>query len=407
MQKTRGNRAFHNFVFRLHTWVGLHVCIALGLIFLSGTLLMFSPELTNIRQPSLWISPSSNAVSVGHLYDSTNASFPERSIDSIGSQPRPWLGRPVYFSGKGGSTIVHLSPETGEVLGQQVRRKLSLRNLIRKLHDSMLVPLQPAQVLVNALSFVVLALVITGLLTYRRFWTGFFLKVPKDANRLKRESSSHRRLAVWAAPFLIASALASSVFFLNSIGIKAKSGSAPAVVNSRPTGLPAEFDGNDVDAIISACNSEIPGLIERGIKFPKSGEEFVRVNGYESDAGEIFGAVTCYADPSSHEVTGLVRASDGNWMNQVKALAVAVHYGTFAGWLSIILWTLLGLVSTCVAISGAKVYAARAIVKSGGSKTSLAGRSTVSLLVQGLGYFKWLYVAWVLLVIALLLRDLF
>jgi len=160
MQKSAINRTLHKTAFRLHTWIGLHLCIALGLIFSSGTLLMFSAELTNIRQPSLWISPADKTLSVGELYDTTRASFPDNAIDTIGSQPRTWFGRPFYLRDKAGPSIAHLNPYTGEVVGLQSRSKRSLRNLIRKLHDSLLVPINLVHVLVNGLSFAVLILVI-------------------------------------------------------------------------------------------------------------------------------------------------------------------------------------------------------------------------------------------------------
>lgn len=406
MQKSDFNRSFRRANFRIHTWIGLHVCIALGLIFFTGTLLMFSPELKTLTQPSLWISPSDKNVPVGALYDTSKASFPDRRIDSIGSQPRPWLGRPVYTVGKQGPATVHLNPHTGEVLGLQTTGKLNLRNLIRKLHDSLLVPFNIANVLVNALSFVVLALVATGLVTYRRFWTGFFKPVSKRARGLPRQSALHRRYAIWAAPFLIVSALASSIFFLNAIGFKARPGTPPVVQNAGAVGLPQDFDGIKLNSLLASCKKEVPGFVESGVSFPKPDKTLVRINGYDKSVGKIFGVTTCYANPATGAVAGLVRASDGNRMTQIKSLAIAVHYGSFGGWFSIVPWVLFGAASTYVAISGARVFAARTVVKAGATDKTRANKGTVSLLIQGLGYFKWLYLAWFLGAVALLIRDL-
>ena len=406
MQKSALSRSFRKTNFRIHTWIGLHLCIALGLIFFTGTLLMFSPELKTFTQPSLWISQSGNSVTVGQLYDTTRSNFPERRIDSIGSQPRPWLGRPVYFTGKHGSAIAHVNPYSGEVIGLQKQGKINLRNIIRKLHDSLLVPINIVHVLVNALSFVVLILVFTGLVTYRKFWTGFFKPISKDAKGLPRQSALHRRIAIWAAPFLIVSTLASSVFFLNAIGFKARPASPPEVSDAGSPTLPQDFDGDQLDALLASCKKELPGLVESGVKFPKPKQPLIVINGYDNTVGKIFGGVTCYAKASTGTVAGIVRASDGNRMTQLKSLAVAVHYGSFGGWFSIVLWALFGAASTYVAISGARVFAARRIAKASTSGTVNENRSTVSLLVQGLGYFKWLYLVWLLGALALLIRDL-
>lgn len=401
MQKSGGNRTLHRTAFRLHTWVGLHLCIALGLIFFSGTLLMFSAELTNITQPSLWISPAAKTVSVGELYDSTRTTFPDNAIDTIGSQPRTWFGRPFYLRDKAGPSIAHLNPYNGEIVGLQSRGKRSPRNLIRKLHDSLLVPINLVHILVNGLSFAVLFLVISGLITYRRFWTGFFKKTPHNANRLVRESSRHRKFAVWVAPFLIISTLASSIFFLNAIGFKSQDGPAPVLENPRSQILQQNFNGTRLNALVTACTNDVPGFKERTIKFPKSNSELLRINGYDSAIGEIFGAMSCHTNPDTLKVAGIVRASDGNLMTQIKALAIAVHFGTIAGWLSIGLWAVFGAASTYLAISGAKVFAARTVVKSRQTKKDLTSTGTFALIIQGLGFFKWLYLLWALGAVAL------
>ena len=379
------------------------MCIALGVVFASGTLLMFSPELKHFRHSELWIAPSDTRVTVGQIFDSTLAEFPASKIESIGSQPRRWFGRPVYLTGESGAITAHLSPYTAEVLGTQRIGKLNLRNLLRKLHDSFLVPVQGIQVLVNTLSLVVLGLVITGLLVYRKFWKGFFKKPPANASQLVQHSYLHRRLAVWAAPFLIVSTLASTIFLLNAIGFKAKAGPSPTVTTPRPTALPDEFNGEALDALVSACKAVSPGFTETGIRIPNSGNAWVRIIGHDENRGEIFGAASCFTNPQTGMVEGFVKASEGNLMTQIKALAVAMHFGTFAGWFSIILWTIFGTVSTSVAISGAKLYATRVVAKASSAHSPPTSQSTLPLLIKGLGLFRWIYLAWAIGAIALLI----
>lgn len=401
-------RKLRKAVFKVHTWLGLHLCLILGVIFLSGALLLFSPELKMYRSSDLWVAPdgaTQSQVSAGQIYDAVADAYPGARINIIASQPRAWFGRPVYINANGKALIAHVDPYSGEVLGHQVQRKVTLRDAIRRLHDSLLVPFYTFHIAVNALALVVLVLVVTGLISYRRFWKGWFRRAPAGADLRAKRGAQHRLVALWVAPFLLVSSLSAVVFLMNAVGVKAVSGDAPPVAE-RVERLPQTFDGAALDAIEQACRAAAPGFVEQGVTLPKNEKKPLRLNGYDTNVGSIFGTVACFADPVSGAVTGIVRASDGNWMTPLKALAVAVHYGTWGGWVSIALWTLFGIGSTYLALTGARVYAARILAERGRAEPALQNRGALYLVIQGLGPFKWAYALLVVGVLALLIREL-
>lgn len=399
-------RDFRKLVFRIHTWLGLHLCLVLGLIFLTGTLLLYSPELLNYRNPTFWIKPQSaeTNVSMGAIYDTVKQARPQGEIYIIATQPRPWFGRPVYGADESGGFVAQVNPHTGDLVGFQEPSRLTFRQFIRRLHDSLFVPISLAQSAVNALSFAVLALVATGLVTYRRFWKGFFRRPPPGADARTRSGMRHRLVAVWVTPFLLASALASSVFFLNSVGIKAEPPPAP-IAQERATRLPVTFDGKQLDMLVTACTESLPTFVDRLATLPETPLRFVEIMGYDSLVGQVFGAATCYADPESGEVVQVSRASEGNWMVQVKAAAIEVHYGTWAGWASILLWTLCGAAAVYLVVTGARVFAIRIVGARVNTAADLAKRGTLSLLIDGLGVFKWAYLLLILGIFAIFIRD--
>ena len=400
-------RSFRRFVFRLHTWLGLHFCLVLGVIFFTGVLLLYSPELTFARHHALWISPQSaseeQTVTVGRIYDTVAQERPGSTINMVASQARPWFGRPAYGWDQRGGFTAYVSPYSGAFIGYFNKGRLPLRDLVRKLHDSLLVPFYSMQIVVNALSFVGLTLVITGLITYRRFWKGFLRLPQKGADRRARSGALHRVTAVWVAPFLLASMIGSAVFFFNSVGLKAVPGAAPAVVSERAERLPDGFNGAALDEMLAGCRAELPTFVEKVTQLPGTNAELVRFNGYDTAVGSVFGAATCYADPANRQVAGIVRAADGNWMVQIKALAIAVHFGTWAGWYSIALWTVFGAGSVYLALTGARVFAARIIAQRGHESGGVRRSNTLAIVVDGLGIFKWAYFALVAGVVVLTL----
>ena len=381
-------RQFRSLLFRIHTWLGLHLCLLLGLIFATGTLLLFSPELKEYARPQVWVSPAASEVSeatVGEIYDALIAKDSIDRIEVIGSSPRPWFGRVVRGSGPDGRFVAHVDVHTAEILGYGSGSRL--RQTIRTIHDTLLFPIvSVAHVVVNFLSFVVLAMVVTGLITYRRFWKGFFRLPRRDMDQRGRRGAWHRLIGVWTAPFLLASAIASSVFFANAIGFQPTPMAAKPVAE-RADRLPAGFDGAALDRLVSECRAILPEFMERGVQLPWDNKQGLRINGIDEAVSDIFGNVSCHIDPSGAEAPQIVRASDGNLWAKINLVAVAVHYGFWGGWYSLVLWLIGGTGSVFLALTGAQVYA---------SRVGESGKGTLSTVIAGLGILKWGYALLVL-----------
>lgn len=395
-------RRFRQAVFRVHTWLGLHACLLLAVIFVTGTLLMFSPELTVGARPALWVPPSDKTdhVSFGETYDAVAAGLPGGAVFLVQEAARPWFPRAVYANDeKRRPVVAWVNPADGSLRGVTPRGGLKLRDTVRKLHDSFLLPLGSAQTFVNVMSFVLLTSVITGLISYRRFWKGLFRLPAAGADRRTRQGMWHRTVAVWVAPFLLACALTGAVFFVNSIGfgpVLAK----PDATAPRETRLPEGFDGAAVDAAVAAAKEAAPGLVVKIVVLPGSPKADLKVGGYDPEKGEIFGQLTVAIDPVTNRVLGVQRNSDGNGMARIMPLAIAIHYGHFGGLVSVALWAVFGLGSAFLLLTGARVYAARIL----GPRAAEAG-NTLSLVWRGLGVLRWAYALLGLGIVAMLARS--
>lgn len=394
-------------MFRVHRWVGLHCCLVLGLIFGSGTLLLFSPELSNLGRPDLWTSldrANAQEATPGQIYDAILAEQQGGRIAIIASGSRPWFGRPVYGVGPNGGFTAHVHTQTADIIGYG--GKSLFRDVVRKTHDSLLVPFSKASLAVNALSFVVLMLVVTGLITYRRFWKGYFRRPHTTDDSRVRRGAWHRLTGIWIAPFLIASTLGSSVFFANDLGWKVSIPNPQNLPEPRDASVPVGFDGVELDKLISSCKKQLPTFKDAVVYMPEKTVSAVVIHGYDTDVGSIFGNARCFADPYTGAVLSFVKASDGNVMAILSPLAVAVHYGTWAGWTSLVLWLIGGVGSLFLALTGAQIYASR-IQRERAASGLITPTGTLPLLIKGLGVFKWGYLILILGMCAMVAKRAF
>lgn len=382
-------RSARKLLFRVHTWIGLHVCLLLAIIFSTGTLLMFGPELMAALSPDVWSAPpeSEERASVGETYDAILVERPGATIDIItAEEQRPWFGRVVYGGGQGGQYIAHTDVVTGEITGYL--RGPPLQDIVRKVHDSLLIPFSFAGIIVNFLSFVILLMVVTGLISYRRFWKGYLRMPPASADTLTRRRWWHRLAGVWVAPFLIVSALSSSVFFLYDVGWEPK-GPSLAPVSARDVRLPEGFAGAELDALVASCRERAPGMELIMILMPPGPAEALRIVGYDPAIGNLFGRVTCDADPASGEAVEIYLPDDSNLAARIEPFVVAVHYGTWGGWFSLLLWVIGGAVGMFLLLTGAQVYAGRIAREDAEPGVEPAG--TWAAVIRGIGLFKWAY----------------
>lgn len=399
MEVSVDRRSMRKLLFQIHSWIGLHVCLLLALMFSTGTLLIFGPELMAVLSPEVWNAPPESAkrASVGQTYDAILRERPGATIDIITAEAqRPWFGRVVYGGGQGGQYVAHTDVVTGEITGYL--RGPPLQDIIRKIHDSLLIPFSFAGIIVNGLSFIILLMIVTGLISYRRFWKGYLRLPPASADALTRRRWWHRLAGVWVAPFLIVSALSSSVFFLFDVGWEPR-GPEMVPVPQREARLPVGFGGSELDTLVASCRERLPGLELIMILMPPGPVEPVRIVGYDPEVGELFGQVICDADPATGEAADFYLPRDSNLAARIEPFVIAVHYGTWGGWLSLVLWLIGGAVSLFLLLTGTQIYAGR-IAREHPADAEAAPSGTWSAIIQGIGLFKWAYLFLVLGMVA-------
>ncbi len=93
-----------------------------------------------------------------------------------------------------------------------------------------------------------------------------------------------------------------------------------------------------------------------------------------------------WTDPASGEVRLIADGTDLSVHQRISEMADPLHFGTFGGIWTKLIWFVFGVLLTGLSISGAAIYALR-IMKSRREEPSIA--STTALSVAGMGRWAW------------------
>jgi uncharacterized iron-regulated membrane protein len=357
-------------VFRLHAWIGLHVCLFFAFLFLTGTILVAGGEIEALfdarQRPAVTADRTSpeGLASPGQILTSVRAAFPDTDIFLTQRDERDWIGdRTLIRTRWGEQALVWTDPTSAEVIG--VTPYQGFKKTLRELHSQFLVPKGIFTVLVTSSSVLLLASIITGLITYRRFWKGYFRLPSRAAGDRTWWGGLHRLLAVWSLPFLAIVALTSLYYFVAGIGIW--HGRLPPVPapSEREAMLPAEFDGPALDAAVAEAAARIPGFRLMEVQFPLARSDAVVLKGAATAALVRPRANSLAVDPATGAVLASWRAEDLGTADRAAEAVDRLHFGTWGGtnaWGGVIsraLWIVFGLAATLIALSGAAIFAAR------------------------------------------------
>ena len=385
------NRKTRNSFFKIHTWLGLHLSLFFTFMFLTGTLLTVGIELESITRPNIWTTvPSEDRTAgFGDIYAGIKEARPDAKIGLISIDTKPWFVNRSFGSTAWGESVSFWTDPVTSALVEETRA-VGFRNILRDLHDSFLTTNRLVFVVVSAMSLVLLLQIISGLITYRRFWKGFFRWPTRSNGQRSWIGGLHRLSALWALPLSLLIAVTGVYFMLGGLGLKGSSPSPqpPAV---RETALPAGFDRSVIDTAEEHARNALPGFDPTVMSLPGRKNKGINFIGHQTGFSEFSGLSTVTIDPVTFEVLGAFSPADDRGLKRVKVLMNKLHFGTWGGAFSLGLWVVLGLVATGVALTGALIFAARIAPDS-------ASGGAFRRIWRGLGLARWAYLILLLLI---------
>lgn len=333
----------------------------MSFLLITGTIAVLSYEidwlLNEEMRAAQWIEPE--YVAWGSAYDTARKEYPSTNISGIARHQDPWFALEASGQTRWNESIrIWLEPSNGAYLG--VTNWYNVQRFFRQVHRHLMLPNDIGIPIVTVMAFPLLISLIAGFVVYKKFWLGFF-KWPRFHRKLRIWTGDvHRLIGLWASWFVALIALTSIWYFIEELGGRPPPFPSPAVqMIERTRALPPTFNGDALDQAISNALQVMPELKIRRIVFPGSHLGAILIQGDHTATLVRPRANTVYIDPSNLEVIGNFQGENLDAHNRISEASDPLHFGFFGGFITKIIWFILGVCMSGLAITGVVIYAKR------------------------------------------------
>lgn len=373
----------------IHSWAGLKLSIFLGFILLTGTLAVFAHEIDWLVTPAMRVQPrDAPPASWGRLAAAAARADPSGRLQTIYAPIDPWFAAEALMQhGKKAPRRVYIDPWAAEVTGQH--GWANVHRFLRQVHRHLMLPTKIGIPIVCSLALLLLASLVSGIVTYKKWWRGFFRR-PRGGDARRLTGDLHRLGGLWSLWFVALIAVTGLWYLVETLGGQAPVAKLPAVVAQAPPPVGAELD-----RLAAMARRARPALKIYEVRF--TGENGVVFLGQDR-AWLVRDRVNGVAiDPSTGRVTAVFDGRDLNLHQRIAEMADPLHFGTFGGLATKAIWFAFGAMLTAMAVTGVLIYSQRLAKEARG--TLLKREAAWS----GMG--RWAYVAVALVLLALILTP--
>ena len=372
----------------VHQWVGLKLSIFMSFILLTGTLATLGHEIDWLLAPGARVNPATveGPLNWAGMAEAAAADVPEGRIQLLFAPLDPWWASGAYVvDGEGRRRIVLMHPTTAEV--RDNRSVVTAQMILRRMHRHLfIVPTQIGVVIVSALSILLAISLVTSFVVYKKWWRGFF-KPLRGRDARTWMGDFHRLAGLWTLWFTALMVLTGVWYLVESLG-----GHAPAMESAEvaPIEAPAPEVAARLAESLAAVREASPDLRLRLIRFPSEDSGAFVFQGQDDAVLVRPRANTVWTEAATGEVKLVTDGVDLSLHQRISEMADPLHFGTFGGIWTKLIWFLFGALMTGLSISGAAIYALR-IMKSRREAPRFGSAAALSL--QGMGLWKWLETA--------------
>lgn len=355
------SRKFRDTVFILHRYIGLAVGLLIAFVGLTGSLLVFKPEMGQflITQQVGSIVPQPQMVSIDAVLEtakSVSINRPDLKLDSIRLPPTSDLPYEVgLFDAANQLTRIFIHPYTGAVMAWN-QSDSSFERIILKLHYSLLLG-RNGEIIIGMSGLLLFLLCITGLILWpgwRKLITGF--KIKWDGHLKRVNFDIHKVAGVVTAIFLAFTAVTG--FFWNFSDF-----SYPLIYAVTFTSEPPEVTSQVVtnqaplklSQLLQISNTVFPKAKTFSISIPSQPEDAVYIRKRQNHE-MFYGGSGVYLDQYSGAVLREVNSLKLPLADSIFSAFEYLHYGTFWGLSSRVLYLFVGLSPTILLITGFVMY---------------------------------------------------
>lgn len=363
-----------NIAFKLHRYIGLAVGLLLVWVGLTGSLLVFEQEIDEflVGQQFGHVVPQGQRIPVESALNLVQAAYATRAD----FKPHSIVTRPekntyiVRLTPTDGKTIeIFVNPYNGRILGDR-QHTTSLRMIAIELHYNLLAG-RTGEIIVGIGGFLLFVLSITGFLLWpgwRRLISGFRIKLNAHPKRVNFDI--HKVVGIVSVIFL--SLIAFTGFCWNFSDFTKPAIYAVTRTPSKSEPVSQPLPGKSplsLPETLQKADAALPGAMTTVVFFPSKPEDVFSI--YKKFPQEVnsYGNSAVYLDQYTGEVLRVDNALEAPVGDRILNSFYPLHYGTFGGFPTRILYVFVGLSPLILFITALRMYRYRRQDKSGRQQT--------------------------------------
>ncbi len=340
--------------FKIHSWIGVKLSILFFIVCFSGTLATLSHEMDWLFISEIRAIPQKTLASKNLTIEYLKTKYPNGKITYWMKSEEPYLCDIIYLdNGALGKTYVFANPYTGKIQGEA---NLTFQRFFRDLHYFLFIPFQIGNFTVLIFGFLLFISTITALCFYKTWWKKLF-KIQTGKGRLVFFRSLHRLVGVWSVPFAILFSITGIWYFLE----RANVGNLGELVNPKYPKI--EISASDLkeenlsytidyDKAYTIAKQQIPHFKMGSITPSKNREKALYLRGKSNEPLVRQRANRVYLNPNNYKVLKVQRADQIGTLMWLNDIVNPLHFGTFGGLATKIIWFFAGLAISILVLSG-------------------------------------------------------
>jgi uncharacterized iron-regulated membrane protein len=356
------HRGVRRAAFLLHLAAGLGLGVWLVLVSLSGSLIVFRDEIEDALHRPLTRVPTGNGwTALQPILDRAKAAHPGATFHTVNLPTAP--DRSVSFWGHdaaGRSFHAYANPFTGELLGADLAGD-NPTEWLYLFHAQLLG--QGTGERINGLGAIAWVFLFgSGLILWlprkgRPWRDGFLVRWQAQARR--RLYDLHRAAGFWSAlPLLLVVVTGAYFPFKEPFRWLAETVTGTPAAEDAPRPLPRTADQPVVslDDVIAASATVLPGFAPNWIHLPEDSRDVFTVRKRRPGEWRREGSNHLHVDPLTGDLLRSDLHAERSAAQRVLRAMFPLHVGTFGGWVTQLLWVLLGLVPAVLFVSGVLMW---------------------------------------------------
>ena len=349
-------------LYQVHGWAGLHMGLLLYVICLSGTAAVFGPELDWLIDPSKRSQEDAGKdpveVAWGRIYNEVQKAHPQAIIATIAAPAgKSYAATAMISYAPGDLRYIFANPATGAIQGDG--SLFNAKSFFRIFHKQFYIVPNVAgfhgTLIVGVFALLLLFSAVTGLLFLKGWWRALF-RIRMAAGRRVFWSDLHRSLGVWTLLLSLVFAVTGIWYLaercLETAGLPVAP-EAPELSPAMLKELPAVMKPLEVSDLVQRAQAAFPNLNIDSIWLPaRLGDPFI-VTGQAEAVLVRSRANQVALHPYTGEVLGIRQGSRLPWAERLMETADPLHFGTFGGTGTRLIWFLAGLGISVAILAGA------------------------------------------------------